>query len=159
MSSSSSPRNIGDDGRGRFLRAETVVVRRRDGDAACAAAPDNHPRAWMNARTGTAETVRSRLGVSPGAKQVLAGVGGQRPVVVLAGAVDAGKGLFMQQADQAVARGHLLHDLHRQLVLVGGDVAGRDRPARSSCCAGRDLVVLGLGVERRASRAPRPDPS
>ena len=92
-----------------------------------------------------------------GLEQVHAGVGGQGPVVVLAGTVDAGKRLFVQQADHAVARGHLLHDLHRQLVVVGSDVAGREH-RRKLVLRGRHFVVLGLGVERRASRAPRPDP-
>ena len=65
---------------------------------------------------------------------------------IFAGAVDTGKRLFMQQADHAVARGHLLHDLHRQLVLVSGDVAGR-KHGRKLMLRGSDLVVLGLGVD------------
>ena len=39
-----------------------------------------------------------------GVEQVLAGVGGHRPVVVLARAVDAGERLLVQQAGQAVLR-------------------------------------------------------
>ena len=64
---------------------------------------------------------------------------------MLAGTVDAGKRLFVQQADHAVARGHLLHDLHRQLVLVGSDVAGREH-RRELVLRGRHFVVLRLGV-------------
>jgi hypothetical protein len=40
-----------------------------------------------------------------GVEQVLAAVGGHRPVVVLAAAVDAGERLFVQQAGQAVLFG------------------------------------------------------
>ena len=40
-----------------------------------------------------------------GGEQILARVGRERPVDVLTGAVDAGKGLFMQQADETVALG------------------------------------------------------
>ena len=93
-----------------------------------------------------------------GLEEVLAGIGGQRPVVVLAGAVDAREGLFVQQAHQVVALGHLLHHLHGQLVLVAGGVG-----------VGIDggHLVLGRGPPRcawswrarPASRAPRPGPS
>ena len=77
-------------------------------------------------------------------EQVHARVGRDGPVVVLAAAVDAGKGLFVQQADKTVLAGDLLHYLHRQLVVVGGDIGGgEDR--RQLVLAGRDLVVLGLG--------------
>ena len=54
-------------------------------------------------------------------EQVVAGVGSQGPVVVLARAVDAGKGLLMEQAHQAVLPGHLLHHVHGDLVVVAGD--------------------------------------
>ena len=54
-----------------------------------------------------------------GGEQVHAGVRGQGPVVVLAGAVDAGKGLFVQQAHHAVPGSYGLHELHGQLIVVG----------------------------------------
>ena len=76
------------------------------------------------------------------------------PVVVLAGAVDAREGLFVQQADQAVLLGDLLHDLHGELVVVGGDV-GRVIDAGELMLGGGGLVVLGLGRDADASRAPR----
>jgi hypothetical protein len=44
-------------------------------------------------------------------------------VEVLARAVDAGKGLLVQQADHAVALGHAAQGGHHQLVVVGGQVA------------------------------------
>ena len=62
------------------------------------------------------------LGVLARREKVLAGICGERPVVVLAGAVDAREGLFVQQADQTVLFGDLLHDLHGQLVVIVGDI-------------------------------------
>ena len=47
-----------------------------------------------------------------GAEEVAAGVGGQGPVVVLAGAVDAGEGLFVEQAHQVVLGGAFFHGKH-----------------------------------------------
>ena len=55
-------------------------------------------------------------------EEIDAGIRGQRPVDMLAGAVHTGKGLFMQQADHAVPLGDLLHRLHDELVLVAGGV-------------------------------------
>ena len=70
--------------------------------------------------------------------------GGHRPVVVLAGAVDVGKGLFVEQAHKAVAEGHPFHGFHRQLVVVAGNVRGAE-DGRQFMLAGGHLVVLGLG--------------
>ena len=76
-------------------------------------------------------------------EQVVARVGAHRPVVVLARAVDAGERLLVQQADEAVAAGDVLQDLHRQLLVVGGDVRVlEDR--RDLVLRRRDLVVAGL---------------
>ncbi|CDC68125.1 unknown [Oscillibacter sp. CAG:155] len=85
-------------------------------------------------------------GRGAGLEEVLAAVGGQGPVVVLAGAVDAGKGLFVQQAHQTVAVGHLLHDLHGQLVLVAGGV-GVGVDGGHLVLRGRHFVVLGLAED------------
>ena len=83
-----------------------------------------------------------------GIQQVFA-VGGQRPVVVLARAVDAGIGLFVQQADQAVLFGNLFHELHHQQVLVHRDVGvGIDRG--QLMLRGGHLVVLGFGIDAHA---------
>ena len=57
-----------------------------------------------------------------GSKEVDAGVGRHRPVIVLAGTVHTGKGLFVEQAYKTVLCGDLLHYLHCELVMVGGDV-------------------------------------
>ena len=79
-------------------------------------------------------------------KEVVSGVGGKRPVVVLAAAVDACEGLFMEQADQAVLFRDLLHDLHGKLILVvGGVCVGVD--GGHLMLRGRDLVVLRLGQD------------
>ena len=68
---------------------------------------------------------------------------------MLAAAVDAGKGLLMQQAHQTVLCRDLLHDLHGQLVVVGGDI----------CCAidrsklmlsRRYLVMLCFSVDTKS---------
>ena len=81
-----------------------------------------------------------------GGEQVYARVGGHGPVVVLAAAVHAGKGLFVKEAYQPVAGGDLLHDLHGQLVVVGGDIGGGvDR--RQFVLGGCHLIVLGFGQD------------
>ena len=78
-----------------------------------------------------------------GLEQVLAVVGAHRPVVVLARAVDAGERLLVQEADEPVAAGHVLHDLHGQLLVVGTYV--RVLEDRRDLVLGRgDLVVAGL---------------
>ena len=83
------------------------------------------------------------IGRLAGGEQVFAAVRGEGPVVVLAGAVHPGKGLFVQQADQPVPPRHLLHDLHRELVVVRGDVGGLED--RGHLVLGRGhLVVLRL---------------
>ena len=63
---------------------------------------------------------------------------------MLAGAVDAGKGLLVQQADEAVARRHTLHRFHGELVLVDRDVAGAV-DGRALVLRRRDLIVLRRG--------------
>ena len=76
-------------------------------------------------------------------QQVLA-LGADGPVVVLAAAVHALKRLLVLQADQAVLAGDLLHHLHRQQVVVDGDIGGVVDGGQLML-AGGDLVVLGLG--------------
>ena len=65
---------------------------------------------------------------------------------MLAAAVDTGKGLFVEQAHQAVPGGHTLHDLHGQLVVVGGDIGG-GVDGRQLMLGGGYLVVLRLGQD------------
>ena len=49
----------------------------------------------------------------------------------------------MQQTDQPVAGSHLLHDLHGQLVVIGGDICG-GVDGRQLMLGRGNLVVLGL---------------
>ena len=79
-----------------------------------------------------------------GGEEVFASVGRERPVNVLARAVDAREGLFVQQAHKVVALGDLFHRLHDELVLVARGV-GVGVDGGHLVLAGGDLVVLGLG--------------
>ncbi len=98
--------------------------------------------AWITAAQKNMKLTLS-VGRVAGLQQVVAVVGAHRPVVVLARAVDAGEGLLVQEADEPVLARHLLHDLHRQLLVVGADVRVlEDR--RDLVLAGSDLVVPGL---------------
>ena len=51
-------------------------------------------------------------------QQVHARIGAQRPVVVLARAVDALERLLVEQHPELMAAGDLVHDGHQQLVVV-----------------------------------------
>ena len=111
--------------RRRFLRAEAVVIAGK-GDRA-----SQKLLIFINT-SHECRKEQQKLRVLAGGlargEQVLARVRAERPVVVLARAVYAGKGLFMQQADKAVAVCDLLHDLHADLVLiVCGVCIGIDR--------------------------------
>ena len=86
-------------------------------------------------------------------EQVVAGIGGQGPVVMLARAVDAGKGLLMEQAHQAVLPGHLLHHVHGDLVVVAGGV-GVGVDGGHLMLTGGHLVVLGLGQDPQLPQLP-----
>ena len=86
---------------------------------------------------------RFSCGVSPGSSRLMPGVGAERPVVVLARAVDAGERLLVQQADQPVAARDVLQDLHAQLLVVGADVGVLEH-RRELVLARRDLVVARL---------------
>ena len=77
-----------------------------------------------------------------GIQQVFVG-GAHGPVVVLAAAVHAFKGLLMLQADQTILGGDLLHHLHGQQVVVDGHVGGIEDGSKLML-AGSNLVVLGL---------------
>jgi hypothetical protein len=86
------------------------------------------------------EELRVVVRVVAGVQQVLAGVGGHRPVVVLAAAVDAGERLLVEQADQAVMIGDLAQHLHDQVLVVGREV-GILEDRRDLVLARRHLVV------------------
>ena len=91
-----------DDRRRGFVGAQAVIVagrrdRRPQQVGVHVHGADDRAQEHQELRVG----VRVLLRV----EQVDAGVGGHRPVVVLARAVDAGEGLFVQQRLQAVAAG------------------------------------------------------
>ena len=62
---------------------------------------------------------------------------------MLAASVDPGKGLFVKQADKPVLLRNVAEHLHRQLVVVGGNVCRREDRCKLVLCR-RNLVVLGL---------------
>ena len=131
----------GDDGRGRLLRAETVIVARKGDRAAQQLLIFVHA---LDERGEDQQEHGVLAGRLAGGEEVLARVGGKRPVDVLARAVHARKGLFVQQAHKAMTLGDLFHRLHDELVLVARGV-GVDVDGSHLVLAGRDLVVLGLG--------------
>ena len=84
------------------------------------------------------------VGCPPRIQQVLALVRGKGPVVVLTGAVDAGKGLLVEETLHAVLRGHPLQRLHDDLVVVHRHISlGVD--GSQLVLGRRHLIVLGLG--------------
>ena len=133
----------GDDGGRRLIRAQAMIVARA-GDAQAKQILILVHR-FNDSRQEQQELCvlhRRRAGI----QQVFALVGGNRPVVVFARTIHAVKRLFMQQADQPVAIGDLLHDFHGQLVVIRRDVCRR-KNRRHLMLAGRNLVVLGLGID------------
>ncbi len=77
-------------------------------------------------------------------QQVLTLIRGQRPVVVFAGAIDAGEGLFMEQTDQSLLVRHSFQGLHHDLVVVGGYIGFCIDGSQFVLCR-RYFIVLGLG--------------
>ena len=77
-------------------------------------------------------------------EQILSVIGAHGPVVVLAGAVYAGKGFFMQQTDQVMPDRDPLQHIHDHLIVIGRDV-GRFEDRGELKLSGGNLVVLGLG--------------
>ena len=131
----------GDDRRRRLVRAQAVIVAgRSDGNAEQILIFVNRLDNGGQKQDELAVFARvlARL------EQVLACIGGNRPVVVLAGAVYAFKRLLMQQAGEAMLLRDGTHDLHGQLVVVGRDVGGGEH-RRHLVLARCNLVVLGLG--------------
>ena len=62
---------------------------------------------------------------------------------MLAGTVHACEGLLVKQAYKTVLCGNLLHDFHRQLVVIGCDVRRRINRSKLMLC-GSNFVVLRL---------------
>jgi hypothetical protein len=76
-----------------------------------------------------------------GLKEIKTGVGGDRPVIMLTRAVNPLKGLFVEEAYEAVLGGYVAEHLHGQLIVVGGDVGGGENGSKLVLCGCR-LVVL-----------------
>ena len=130
----------GKNGGRRFTGAQSVVVAGgRHGNA-------QQRRVFVHC--GDHRRQRQQIGqiagrVAAPVQQVSSGIGHQRPVIMLAAAVHSGKGLFRQKAHHAVLLRNALHQLHRQLVVVGGNIGG-GKKGRQLMLGGRYLVVLGL---------------
>ena len=73
-----------------------------------------------------------------------------RPVVMLAGTVDAGKRLFVQQAHEAMTVGDLAEHFHNLHVVVAGEVHFLEHRGKFKLCRS-DFVVAGL---RRNAELP-----
>ena len=129
------------DGRRRFVRAETVVVA-RGGDAGAEQRTEFVD--CTDDRSREDEELRVLVRRVARIEQVALGGIAQRPVDVFARAVDAGEGLLVQQAGEAVLVGGLFEDRHDELLVVGGEV-GRLEERRDLELSGRDFVVAGLG--------------
>ena len=133
----------GDDSRRRLVRAQTVIVAcgcNRDAEQILILVNSLDNSGQEQDELGVLARVLARL------KQVLAPIGGNGPVVVLAGAVYALERLLMQQAGEAMLLRDGTHDLHGQLVVVGRDVGGGEH-RRHLVLARCNLVVLGLGED------------
>ena len=137
------PQEDRDHGGRRFVGAQPVVVSGR-----CNRGPQQ-PLIVVH-RLDHCRQEQQELGVFmgrlAGREQVHARVGGEGPVVVLAAAVDPGKGLFVEQAHHAMPGRYPLHDLHGQLVLVRGQIGGGVNGGKLML-GGRYLVVLRLGQD------------
>ena len=135
------PQEDGEDGGGRLLGAQAVVVAGGGHGGAEEVLVLVHA---LDEGRQEEEEAGVLAGGGAGLEEVLPRVGGEGPVVVLAGAVYPGEGLFMEEAHQAVAVRHLFHHLHHQLVLVAGGV-GVGIDGGHFVLGGGHLVVLGLG--------------
>ena len=133
----------GDDSRRRLVRAQAVIVAcgcNRDAEQILILVNSLDNSGQEQDELGVLARVLARL------EQVLAPIGGNGPVVVLAGAVYALERLLMQQAGEAMLLRDGTHDLHGQLVVVGRDVGGGEH-RRHLVLARCNLVVLGLGED------------
>jgi len=130
----------GDDGRGRLVGAEAVVVGGRgDGGAEEAGVLVD----GTDDRSAEDEELEVLVRGVAGLEEVALDAVAERPVEVLTGAVDAGEGFLVEEALHAVLTGHALERGHDKLLVVGGDVGGLvDRG--ELVLGGRDLVVAGF---------------
>ena len=138
----------GDDGRRCFVGTQAVVIACKGNGAA-------QPILILVDALDKGRQEHQELSVLPGGlaglEKILAGIGAQRPVVMLAGAVDTGKGLFVEEAHKVVLGSNLFHYLHGQLVGVTG-VAGIGENGSQLMLTGSALVVLGLGQDTKTPK-------
>ena len=130
-----------DDGRRCFCRAETVVV-----SDVGAGIPQEFLIFVHAAHQGghAHEEERIVFRLATGLEEVLARVGGKRPVDVLAASGHACKRLFVQETGKRVTLCHAAHRLHDQMVVITGDVRGGIDHGKL-VLGRRHFVVLGLG--------------
>ena len=64
---------------------------------------------------------------------------------MLAAAVDASEGFFVEQAHELVPVGDFLHDVHEHLVMVGGDVGFLENRRELVLVRGHLVVARGHG--------------
>lgn len=131
----------GDDGRRGLRGAEPVVVAGRsyrNAKEVLVVVRGFYHRAEEEQELGVLARGLARI------EEVHAGVCGEGPVVVFAGAVHTLKGLFVEEADQTVLLGRFLHDVHDELVVVRRDVRRVVDAGELVLCWG-GLVVLCLG--------------
>ena len=139
-----------DDGRRRLVGTEPVIVgRRRDRSAQQVGVQVHRP----HHRHQEHQELQVGVGLVLRIEQVDARVGGHRPVVVLARAVDAGERLLVQQRGQAVPLRHPLDRLHRQHLVVAGDVALLEQ-RRDLVLPRRHLVVPRLDRHAQPPQLP-----
>ena len=80
----------------------------------------------------------------PRFQEVDSRIGGDRPIIMLTASVDSFEGFFVEQAYHIVFLGDFLHNLHRQLIVIDGDVRGCVNGSEFML-GGRGVVMLGLG--------------
>ena len=129
-----------DDGRRRFVRTEAVVVSSARDRVAEQALELVDGAEYRGAEHEELDVVVRR--VTRG-QEVVAEVVAHAPVEVLAGAVDAGKRLLVQEAREAEVRRQPPHRLHRHHLVIGGDV-GVLEDRCDFILARRDFVVPRL---------------
>ena len=130
-----------DDGGRRFVGAEAVVIAgggHGHAQQRGVGVHGLHDHAQHGEKLGV--LVRRMAGREP----VLAVRSDERPVVVLAGSVDAGKGLLVQQADEAEALGDFLEHMHGDHIVVHGEVLFLEDRGDLEL-RGADFVVLRAG--------------
>ena len=130
-----------DDRRRGFVGAQAMIVAGA-GDGRAQQALRTCGRRGCTAAQNTRNWTLS-CGVSPGFEQVVAEVVAQRPVEVLARAVDAGERLLVQQAARPYFGADALQRHHDHHLMVGGDV-GVLEDRRDLVLARRDFVVPRL---------------